>query len=817
MKLSAESQLVATNISNENMHRFTFKNTSKLFDILSNSLYSDKFGSIIRELSSNAVDSHIAADKKDIPFEIILPSLDNTELHETLSIKDFGTGISEEDIYRIYTCYGESTRSESDDFIGCYGIGSKSPFCITKSFTVISIVDGEKKSYLIFIDDQGFPVITKISDEYTTECNGFEVVIPIKKEDIDKFEEAILSQLNRFYPEPIVVNGSDTLYKRIKEKDLTRIIIFSGNTWKIGITKSISTIVDVIVGNIKYPIHISKLNHHIQKFLRCFSLVELDFNIGELELSASRESLQFSEKTLNALNTKCIIMIKEFFILLEDFDENNPQIFLDLIKTRSTDPYYTRIAEFIKTLKSIASELKIPSLKILNYNGTNLNSYLDDMKICIFVNDPTGYYFRKIADLKSINIEAKNIKRFVTECIHNNLFLINSSESNSADGIIPLCEDIPIIYSTLPSAITKDYIKDSSFPSISGDKKYIINYNKVDCGIYVSPRKRLQSEKEVKIFTKKAKDFANSMSSKKLMEVESRDTQALKRSYKKEKEFTLYASRILDSTYIMNMHFLKNKVFTDNYKSKEEIARRVMMHNKIHNVFTMVGESYFCIYSRSTNTMDAIGFYAEILKENLGKVLFITAKDYQTLCHMGLQDEIDKRLFIKYVDRLVKNVSSTVTDQIKSYIEYEKLDRFLSSYDTKKKFSIFRFNYSSRDMHTIIRRLVTVLHKDDIINPSNKLMSLLAKFRTYSHVSELKDVFVLEDIKFPNLYTLKKIMGSKIENTVTLKLDIIDDLCNELSKYPLLLINSDIHSSISENTKEIIREYILGNFHKIDN
>ena len=43
---------------------FTIAQTSKMFKILSDSLYSDKIQAIIRELSTNANDAHISAGTK---------------------------------------------------------------------------------------------------------------------------------------------------------------------------------------------------------------------------------------------------------------------------------------------------------------------------------------------------------------------------------------------------------------------------------------------------------------------------------------------------------------------------------------------------------------------------------------------------------------------------------------------------------------------------------------------------------------------------------------------------------------------------------
>ena len=53
---------------------FRIRNSAKAFNILSSGLYANKVRAIVRELSCNAVDSHIAAGKQDTPFDVHLPN-----------------------------------------------------------------------------------------------------------------------------------------------------------------------------------------------------------------------------------------------------------------------------------------------------------------------------------------------------------------------------------------------------------------------------------------------------------------------------------------------------------------------------------------------------------------------------------------------------------------------------------------------------------------------------------------------------------------------------------------------------------------------
>ena len=124
---------------------FRIRNSAKAFSILSSGLYANKIRAIIRELSCNAVDSHIAAGKAATPFDVHLPN----SLEPHFSIRDYGTGLDHEQVKNIYTTYFESTKTDSNAYIGALGLGSKSPFSYTDNFTVTAVKNGRKGIYKI--------------------------------------------------------------------------------------------------------------------------------------------------------------------------------------------------------------------------------------------------------------------------------------------------------------------------------------------------------------------------------------------------------------------------------------------------------------------------------------------------------------------------------------------------------------------------------------------------------------------------------------------------------------------------------------------
>ena len=176
---------------------FRIRNSAKAFNILSSGLYANKIRAIIRELSCNAVDSHIAAGKQDTPFDVHLPN----QLEPWFSIRDYGTGLNHDQVTNIYTTYFESTKTNSNDFIGALGLGSKSPFSYTDNFTVTAIQNGRKGIYSAFINDVGVPSIALMNEEQVTEPNGVEVKFSVNdRYDFHKFEEELAKKINSVTP-----------------------------------------------------------------------------------------------------------------------------------------------------------------------------------------------------------------------------------------------------------------------------------------------------------------------------------------------------------------------------------------------------------------------------------------------------------------------------------------------------------------------------------------------------------------------------------------------------------------------------------------
>ena len=142
-------------------------------------LYSDPELAVIREYSTNALDSHRDAGNP-LPIEVTLP----TQLAPFFRVRDYGDGLDAEDIRSIYSRYGTSTKRDSDDVVGMLGLGCKSALTYTDQFTLVGTKNGRTVQVSVGRDENGGGSMTIVSDEHTPDApSGVEVIVPSKRDN----------------------------------------------------------------------------------------------------------------------------------------------------------------------------------------------------------------------------------------------------------------------------------------------------------------------------------------------------------------------------------------------------------------------------------------------------------------------------------------------------------------------------------------------------------------------------------------------------------------------------------------------------------
>lgn len=295
MKLNTESVYLEKIGQEIPEQTFKIRASAISFDILSSKLYSNPIRAIVRELACNAYDSHKAAGTENIPFEISVP----TSLSPIFVIKDFGTGLSHDEVLNLYTTYFESTKTNSDDYIGQLGLGSKSPFSYSKQFIVESRQNGVCYMYSMFINEEGVPAVSPLGSQPTDEPNGMTITISVKHNDFYRFRQEAEEVLMYFTPYP-TVNGPHTrrTFNYRMKKD----------NWAIR-EENNSTTPYVIQGFVRYPIDADQLiGYESEEFSLTSEAASLlsapiDFivPIGMVQVAPSREHLSYDKKTIENL------------------------------------------------------------------------------------------------------------------------------------------------------------------------------------------------------------------------------------------------------------------------------------------------------------------------------------------------------------------------------------------------------------------------------------------------------------------------------------------------------------------------------------
>jgi hypothetical protein len=344
IQLDKPNTVISSGIENAVSFGIKQEGLAHIFSVLRNQLYSDKTLAVIREYCTNAVDAHVEAGKALLPIKVTLPSRFNL----VFKVRDFGLGLTEQDIQDIYAFYGESTKRKSNAMIGQLGLGSKSAFAYGDNFVITSYTNGTKTTYNAFIDVTQIGQIAKLGSEPTDEPNGVEISIGVREDDVEDFHSKAENLFKYFKVKP-EIDGADFKFE-------ARVPIMEGKGWRVFSGTSVA-----VMGNIGYPLENHTKDNQIAEALTAG--IEVDFNIGDLEISASREKLQYTDRTKAAVEAKLREVIKEAGEQLNKRFAACATLF-DAMKL------YGQVMDYGSSLYPLRGLLK----KNLMFNGTSISS-----------------------------------------------------------------------------------------------------------------------------------------------------------------------------------------------------------------------------------------------------------------------------------------------------------------------------------------------------------------------------------------------------------------------------------------------------------
>ena len=263
------------------------KNLEFITTLLSSNLYSDPEQSFIREIVSNAWDSHVEAGTTDTPVIIRFKRGANGW---EVTIRDFGTGLSPERFQEVYCNIGSSTKRESNEFIGGFGIGKYSSLACTNTVYITSYYEGT--AFLYVMVKSGNTITTNlVMEKPTEEKNGVEVTIK-NILNIIPYKEALKYIV--FFPN-VYVDGIDNKVNDTKLKRFNNFAVAS---------EYIDT--KILLGNVLYPCNTKLLSIASRDFLRNieFSGIVIKFNVGEISITPNRESIIYSSDTISKIEDR---------------------------------------------------------------------------------------------------------------------------------------------------------------------------------------------------------------------------------------------------------------------------------------------------------------------------------------------------------------------------------------------------------------------------------------------------------------------------------------------------------------------------------
>lgn len=333
--------------------------SSMVFQLFTKNVYSNPIGTVVREITSNCFDSHTEAGI-NAPVLIKKHQDKSTGTHY-ISFIDYGVGMSPDRVENIYGVYFESTKRVNNQQIGGFGIGGKTPLAYKRStgqgegeydnsFYVITVYNKVKYFYCIYEGNES-PIISKLHEEPTKEKNGTEIQVPVLEKDISTFTKEMVRQL--YYFENIIFDGFEDTYQHETLTNDYQIIrgknfLFRGEDY--------SNNIHVCLGKVAYPIDYDALDLNSSDY----SIpIALKLEVGDIGVTVSRESLDYSETTIKMLKKKLeaakneiigliskqyedIVTLKQYFQVKHDFGKlvfpNNKSLYVgNLISQKDID------------------------------------------------------------------------------------------------------------------------------------------------------------------------------------------------------------------------------------------------------------------------------------------------------------------------------------------------------------------------------------------------------------------------------------------------------------------------------------------------
>lgn len=260
----------------ERRFRLHEASTAHLVGVLTN-LYSDRLYAFLRELSTNAADSHISA-RTNAPIRVTLP----TSAKPFFAVEDFGLGMSIDDLDETYSAYGASTKREDDEVNGTLGLGSKAPLAYADTFNIRARKGGVQVLAVVTKDVDGVPVLKVLDTSATNEPNGVRIEVPVSNDwDQRRLAEKAAHLFSFWAKGTVLVDGEQPASIRDREN-----LVWLDDDVAVSLQHDESYIVQ---HNVPYPVDRYRLGLP-------YSVIAY-VPTGTVNFPPSREALEYTDRT----------------------------------------------------------------------------------------------------------------------------------------------------------------------------------------------------------------------------------------------------------------------------------------------------------------------------------------------------------------------------------------------------------------------------------------------------------------------------------------------------------------------------------------
>jgi hypothetical protein len=208
-----------------------------------------------------------------------------------ISVRDYGTGVSPERFDKIYKNIGSSTKRQSNDFIGMFGIGRFSCLSCADVAQITSYYNGKKYSYVMYKNGGGINIdqLSVIEGDFK---NGLEVSIEKYIYNHNDLINAI-RKLCLFERLHISYKGNNSVISSkvadFNDRKVTHFNTFSRCSW-------LQDNNFFKVGNVIYD--------YDKYWLNTRDGLIIDLPMGSVDITPNREALQFTDFTNNNIKAR---------------------------------------------------------------------------------------------------------------------------------------------------------------------------------------------------------------------------------------------------------------------------------------------------------------------------------------------------------------------------------------------------------------------------------------------------------------------------------------------------------------------------------